>query len=194
MNNNDSKGMSWMMILVHALIVCVLSGVAIYFISQEVCPSISDYISGVGSVASIYAILITLWQLRQVKKVAQAAKEAAERKSQDIVSFMTFADVERHLEMCKSIAGYISGGQFEAAAMKMDDIRYLLVEIRKRYEGKIDKRNINKVISEIGNDSVNLRRKWMSNEEIDFNVVLDHVKSVSDVLLGMSVFLKSEQL
>jgi hypothetical protein len=62
----------------------------------------------VGSAASVYAIAITLWQLRQVKRVAQAAKDAALQKSEEIESFLTYADIEKHLEMCYSIFSYVN--------------------------------------------------------------------------------------
>ena len=46
--------------------------------------------------------------------------------------------------------------------MKLDDIRHLLIEMRElkeRWTGNVDVSTINKVISDIGNDSINLRNR-----------------------------------
>ena len=73
---------TWKHVLLHSGLVIAISVLIGYVIHQDVCATISDYISGVGGIVSIYAIGITLWQLRQVKRVAQAAKEAAQKKSE----------------------------------------------------------------------------------------------------------------
>ena len=117
---------TWKHVLLHSGLVIAISVLIGYVIHQDVCATISDYISGVGGIVSIYAIGITLWQLRQVKRVAQAAKEAAQKKSEESKEFTMFAEVARHQEMCNGIVSCIYGEQYEAAAMKMNDIRILL--------------------------------------------------------------------
>ena len=61
--------------------------------------------------------------------MAQAAKDAALQKSEEIESFLTCADIEKHIEMCNSIYSSINGEQYEAAAMKLDEIRLLLIKM-----------------------------------------------------------------
>jgi len=185
---------TWKHVLLHSGLVIAISVLIGYVIHQDVCATISDYISGVGGVASIYAIGITLWQLRQVKRVAQAAKEAAQKKSEEIKGFTMFAEVARHQEMCNGIVSCIYGEQYEAAAMKMNDIRILLIEIREKNMVHVDKTILNKLISEIGNDSVNLRNRWMSKTELDTKIVLKHINKVSNVLSDISGNLKNVKL
>lgn len=191
---DNKKGFTWKHILVHTWVIIAISSVIIYVISMDVCATASDYISGVVSAASVYAIAITLWQLRQVKRVAQAAKNAALQKSEEIESFTVYAEIEKHQEMCSSIVSYISGGQYEAAAMKLDIIRKHLIEIREKDWECVDKTTINKNIIEIGNDSLNLRNRWMANAELDIKVVLKHINEVSNVLSDISANLKRERL
>ena len=166
----------------------------IFVISGDVCASTSDYISGVGSAASVYAIAITLWQLKQVKRVAQAAKDAAQQKMEEIGRFLTYADIEKHIEKCNSIYSSIHGEQYEAAAMKLDEIRHFLIEMRERETGNVDASTINKVISDIGNDSVNLRNQLNSNGDLDINVVFVHISNLLNVLSSVAANIKSEQL
>lgn len=187
---DNQKGFTWKHIFAHTLIIIAISAVVIYVISRDVYASVSDYISGVGSAASVYAIAITLWQLRQVKRVAQAAKDAALQKTEEIESFLTYADIERHIEMCNSIYSCINGEQYEAAAMKLDEMRHLLIEKRERCIGSVDVATINKVISDIGNDSVNLRNRWISNGELDNKVVFKHINKLSNVLSDIAANIK----
>lgn len=147
-----------------------------------------------GSATSVYAIAITLWQLRQVKRVAQAAKDAALKKSEEIDSFVTYANIERHSEMCDSIVSCVSAGQFEAAAMKIDNIRKLLIEIREKSLPYVDKRGINKLISDTGNDVVNLRSRWISNTELDTRVVVKHISKVKTELSDISTNFKRDRI
>lgn len=191
---DNQKGFTWKHIFAHTLIIIAISAVVIYVISRDVYASVSDYISGVGSAASVYAIAITLWQLRQVKRVAQAAKDAALQKTEEIESFLTYADIERYIEMCNSIYSCINGEQYEAAAMKLDEMRHLLIEKRERCIGSVDVATINKVISDIGNDSVNLRNRWISNGELDNKVVFKHINKLSNVLSDIAANIKNVQL
>lgn len=185
---------TWNHILLHIGIIITISIVVTLVISKDVCASASDYISGVGSATSVYAIAITLWQLRQVKRVAQAAKDAALKKSEEIDSFVTYANIERHSEMCDSIVSCVSAGQFEAAAMKIDNIRKLLIEIREKSLPYVDKRGINKLISDTGNDVVNLRSRWMSNTDLDTRVVVKHISKVKTELSDISTNFKRDRI
>jgi hypothetical protein len=194
MAEESKQKFTWKHVLMHSGIVIAISILTGYVIHQDVCATASDYISGVGSVASIYAIGITLWQLRQVKRVAQAAKDASQKKSEEIVAFTTFAEIARHQEMCSGIVSCIYGEQYEAAAMKLNDIRKLLIEIRERNWDYADKTVLNKLISDIGNDSVNLRNRWMLKTELDTKVVLKHMNRVSNVLSDISANLKNKKL
>ena len=177
----------------HSSIAIILSTIAVYVISFDALVSKADYLSVIGSVASVYAIIITLWQLRQVKTAALAATEAALKKSVEIDSFITYANIERQLEACGVIASYVSGGQFEAAAIKLDEMRKLLIEMREK-ENHVEIYVLNKAIGDIGNDSVNLRNHWLYNEDLDVKVILKHINTVSNILSDFSANLKSDRL
>ena len=58
----------------------------------------------------------------------------------------------------------------------------------------VDVSTINKVISDIGNDSVNLRNRWVSNGELDNKVVFKHISKLLNVLSSVAANIKSEQL
>lgn len=187
----NKKGHPRLVVLLHLFVLCLLVGVAIFFIGKDANATISDYISGAGSVASIYAIVITL---RQIVKKTDELKVAIDAKTKEISSFLTYADIEKHIEKCNSIYGDINGGQYEAAAMKLDDIRKLLIDIRERRPVLVDVSKVNKLISDIGNDSVNLRNCWISNGTLDNKIIFKHIKKLLNELSNVAANIKSEQL
>ena len=187
----NKKDHPWLFVILHLCVLCLLVGGAIFFIGKDADATISDYISGAGSVASIYAIFITLWQI--IKKTDEL-KEAIDAKTKEISSFLTYADIEKHIEMCNSVYGDIYSSQYEAAAMKLDDIRKLLIDIRERMTVCMDVAVVNRLISDIGNDSVNLRNCWISNGKLDNKIIFKHINELSNELSDMAANIKSEQL
>lgn len=114
--------MSRSSIILHVIIFLVLSIIVAIVIHEDVTATAGNYISGIGSVASVYAIFITLYQLGNVKNVAVATREAVLSKTKEIETLFSYADIERHLEMCSYIAMCLQYQQNEAAALRMADI------------------------------------------------------------------------
>ena len=187
--------MSKRQLLIHIILVIVLSLVVVHIVSLDICPSASDYISGVGSVASVYAILITLWQISQVKRIADETAKAVKGKKEEINHLLSYADVERHVEICNSISPYLKGLQYEAAAIKMAELKNILLDIKNNnsISGTNDYQ-IQKMVRIIGTDIVAMKSKWTKNEEIEENAILDHINDVSTFLQDISTKLKNKAL
>lgn len=189
---NNKYSFAWKFIIPHVLIVAFFLMIFVLIMNTFGKTTFWDYFSGIGSIASIYGILLTLWQLNKVKEVAQAARDAAMSKAEEIESITAYSSLQREKEMCNSIVSYIKGKQFEAAAIKLDNIREHLIEIKtKLIHSEDDKKNINNIIIDIGNDSVNLRRSWMNSSELDTIKVIEHVNSLSIILAELSSKYKS---
>lgn len=180
---HDNYPFTWKIISLHMIIVGFLSTILVIIINSSDNSSWLDCFSSVGSISSIYGIVLTLWQLNKVKRVAQAAKDAAMSKTKEIEMLTTYSSLQREKEMCNSIVSYINGKQFEAAAIKLDTIREHLIEIitkQSLYEDDI--KIIHNIISDIGNDSVNMRKYWMESFELDTCKVIEHIISLSNIL------------
>ena len=189
---NNKYSFAWKFIIPHVLIVAFFLMIFVLIMNTFGKTTLLDYFSGIGNIASIYGILLTLWQLNKVKEVAQAARDAAMSKAEEIESITTYSSLQREKEMCNSIVSYIKVKQFEAAAIKLDNIREHLIEIKtKLIHSEDDKKNINNIIIDIGNDSVNLRRSWMNSSELDTIKVIEHVNSLSIILAELSSKYKS---
>lgn len=183
--------MSKIRLIIHTLFVIVLSIIVIYVISQDLCPSYGDYISGVGSVASLYGVIITLWQVSQVKKVAIAASDAVDKKLEEIDSFMEFADVKRHIEICKSIIIYLTNEEYEAAIIKIDLLREALVNLRlsKDLQGA-DVDTATSHILNLATDSQSIRKHIVGTAQLDVDLVFSHISNVCNFLEDISSKIK----
>ena len=183
--------MSRQFFIVHIILVIILSLIVIYVISQDVCPGPGDYISGVGSVASLYGIIITLWQVSRVKKVATAASEAVDRKLEEIDSFMAFADVKRHIEICNSINVYLTLKEYEAAAIKIEQLREMLVNLRQSNELKDDDFNsASSHLQNLGTDLQSLRKHRSGTVKLNSDVLFTHISDICNFLEEVSSKLK----
>ena len=183
--------MSRKYLVVHIILVIILSLIVIYVISQDVCPSPGDYISGVGSVASLYGIIITLWQISQVKKVATAASEAVDRKLEQIDSFMAFADIKRHIEICNSINMYLIAEEYEAAAIKIEQLREVLVNLKQSRELQDnDFKSASSHILNLGTDLQSIRKYLVRTAKLDSDVLFTHISDVCNFLEEVSSKIK----
>lgn len=183
--------MSRQLFIVHIILVIILSLIVICVISQDVCPGPGDYISGVGSVASLYGIIITLWQVSQVKKVATASSEAVDRKLGEIDSFMAFADVKRHIEICNSINMYLIAKEYEAAAIKIEQLREVLVNLRQSNELQDDDfKSASSHVLNLGTDLQSLRKHRVGTVKLDSDVLFTHISDVCNFLEEVSSKIK----
>lgn len=183
--------MSRRALLIHVFFVIVLSLTAVYIISQDVCASSNDYISGVGSVASLYGILITLWQVSQVKKVATAASEAVDRKLGEIDSLMVFADVKRNIEICNSINIYLTAGEYEAASIKIEQLREVLVNLKQSKQlQENDLKTASYHTMNLGTDLQSIRKQIIGIGILEVDVVFLHVSKVCNFLEEVSSKIK----
>ncbi len=175
----------------HIVLVIVLSLLVVYILSQDVCTSLGDYISGAGSVASLYGIAITLWQLKQVKSAANAAKYAVEMKLDEIDSFLTFADTKRHIEICNSINLYLTNNEYEAAAIRLEQLREVLVNLKHSKElGHDDMKSAFFHTLNLGTDIQSLRKQMVGTAKLDVNIVFQHISDVCDFLENVSSKIK----
>ena len=195
MDNSGNKGFSWLNVIGHLLMVCALVGVAVYYIGKSEHVTNSDYISGVGSVASVYAILIAIWQSRKAQNAAEAAESAANRKSKEIDKFMSFANISRHIEIANSISPFLAAKQYEAAIIKIDQLKELLVELKENRElSSEDRKSAQMNVIKLGSDIFSLRKQLMGYKSLDEDVLIVHISNVNTFLQEISAKLKKKEI
>lgn len=175
----------------HFIFLSLISLFAVWVIYDDVRSTAIDYLSGLGSIASIYAIIIAWSELKSVKAVAKATKVAVDSKMIEISNFITYADIEKHIEICSNIIAYIKADQYEAAALRLEDLKKALLEIKNN--NKIKEKSefaVQKMVARLGTDITSIRNKWIEGVGLDTTMVLDHVNEVSTFLQDISTKLK----
>lgn len=191
MNSHKITPLLIIKIVVHLLFVVILALVTVSFIKKGGGASISDYMSGVGSVASIYGIIIALCQIVKAKNAAEAAEEAAKKKSKEINDFLSFATISRHIEISKSIPSSLSSKQYEAAIIKIEQLKELLVELREYWGLNVDERKTASLhISKLGIDISSIRKQMSGQNILEEGVVVDHIVNTNTFLQEISAKLK----
>ncbi len=195
MEDIGKTGFSWWYIIVHLIAVGALAYVAICYISKSTNVTITDYISGVGSIASVYGILIALWQIWQTRTAAQAAEAAAIKKSKEIEKFMSYANISRHIEIANSISPFLASKQYEAAIIKIDQLKELVVELRESKDvDSNDRKTAVFHVIKLGTDIVSLRKQLSGYNSLDADIIITHVTDVNTYLQEISAKLKKKEL
>lgn len=175
--------------------VLLLACIAVYAISQCHNSHVSDYISGVGSVASVYAILIAIWESRQAKTAAQAAESAATKKSKEIERFMSFANINRHIEIANGISPLLAAKQYEAVIIKIDQIKELLTELKVNNNlNNDDQKSALNYVFKLGSDITSLRKQLIGYDNLEDEVVISHITNVNTFLQEIEAKLKQNEL
>ncbi len=188
--------MSKKLVVIHTVTVLLLSGIVAFFINMSNKASVVDYISGVGSVASIYGVLVALWQLRQIKSTADAAKEAAEKKSAELDAFVSFADVNRYIEVAKRIPAYLTyKNQYEAAIIYMEQLKEELIDVkRNQYIDGNDIKLADSYVLKLGTDIGSIRKQIVGVNSLDVEMVITHVSNICTFLQEISSKIKDKKL
>ena len=173
------------MIIINVVIFLILS----ILISWGLWGNWQGIISLIGSVASVQGVFLAFLELRKVKKSAEAVMD----KISEVAKVFSYADVERHIEMCSYVSVCIQSGQYEAAAVRLSDVKKILTEI-KTYHIMPQNRaqNIQDLIRSLGVDIVAVREKIQNNADVDFQMIQKHVNTASTFLQEVSAVLKEK--
>lgn len=144
-------------------------------------------ISCIGSAASVQGVVIALCELKKVKN----STEAAMSKLSEVARLFSYADIEKNIEMCSYVSLCLQNCQYEAAALRMTDIKKQLYEIKiSDLIPKYRHQNVQELIRNIGVDIEAVRGKSRNETEIDIRMIQKHVNRVSTFLQEVSAEIK----
>lgn len=146
-----------------------------------------NMVSCIGSIASIQGVVMGLCELKKVKN----STEVAMAKLSEVGRLFSYADVERHIEICSYVSLCLQDGQYEAAAIRMTDIKRQLNDIKKSNlvaQNRIQ--NIQELIRYIGVDIEAVRGKSRNEMGIDLKLIQKHINNVSTFLQEVSAEIK----
>lgn len=166
-----------------------LSGVVATFVLHRVYPnhSIIELIGIIGSIASFTGVIIALFQIRQadeeikiVGNVARATQTAVAENRNEIKQFLTFSEIGQLVEMVKAAQNHLVTKNYNAALIKLQDIKDNLV--RTYHEHHLKERHkeeqFYKYIKSIGKDIDSLAKYNIGNEDDGFDIVETEANSM----------------
>lgn len=146
-----------------------------------------NIVSCIGSVASIQGVVIGLCELKKVKN----STEVAMAKLAEVGRLFSYADIERHIEMCSYVSLCLQDGQYEAAAIRMTDIKRQLNDIKKsNFATQYRSQNVQELIRNIEVDIEAVRGESRNETGIDLKLIQKHVNNVSTFLQEVSAEIK----
>jgi hypothetical protein len=89
-----------------------------------------DWFNVSGTFASLTGLVIVFFQIKQVKNVAQATKEASEKTRARITELIFVMEIPKAQRLVVEIQNYNRQKKFEISLLRMQDLRYHLLQIK----------------------------------------------------------------
>lgn len=150
-----------------------------------------DILSILGSIASVVGIAITLYQMREIKLTTKATQIEVKNRMDDIEQFFTYAEIEKSETFSALILSYIRGQEYEAAALKIEEIKKILFNIKNNLKlQNIDNIEIQKCIQNLSIDINSIRAKKMLGTNFNIEIIMFDLGNSNGILQDISTKLK----
>lgn len=179
----------------HFIILLLISSAVIFVIHDDVRSTAFDYVSGIGSVASVYALIVTVLEIKSTKRTAKETQNVVNRRIKEVNQLLSYAEIEKHIQICSSISMCLKGEQYEAVAIRLEDLKKVLLEIKSNQSIK-DKNDykIQPMVMRLGTDITAVRNKWMGKSDLDTEIIMEHIVEASTYLQEISAKLKHQTI
>lgn len=149
-----------------------------------------DILSSLGSIASVVGIAITLYQVIKVKSVTKATQIEVKKRMDDVEQFFIYAEIEKSETFSALILSYISRKEYEAAILKIEEIKKILFNIKNKNLQNVDDIEIQKCIQNLSIDINSIRAKKMTGTNFDIEIIIYNLGNVNGILQNISTKLK----
>lgn len=178
----------------------IVDSTVIHKIVVETCREVAsplsnwyDWFSLIASVVTIICFIITCFQIKNVKKKTSQINEAVNKKIKQVNVFLSYANVEKYIQLSSSVHISLKEKQYEAAVMKLEELKRILLEMET--DGNLketDKHEIGKLVMNVSIDIEAIRTKWTQNLSYDNDVVTRHIGEITTMLYKISRILKQQ--
>jgi hypothetical protein len=150
--------------------------------------SISGFlVTTVGVLFALVGIIVAIGQIRRIATNAQAAAEASKRTQATVTKMIDLTSLGSGLRLISEIEELVKGDRFDAAALKMKDLRGLMVELRMSRGGEteVDTRFQRAVTLVASFQDSLLRRHYSPDARLDPMAMHRRLNEISDFLTGL---------
>ena len=147
-----------------------------------------DSVSVVGFSLTIVGLGFAIWQIRRAVTSSEAAAVAARQASDAIAFNIELTSLASGVRLIGEVDALVRSEQFDAASVRLSDLRELVVQLRnsREHNADVDTRFQESValIATLGD--VILRRHYRPNARFDPLAVHGRLGDVSDFLNGLA--------
>lgn len=154
-----------------------------------------DVLSITGTIASLVALIIVLVQIARLKTLSETIRSTAESTRSEIMSFLFVSDLSKAIKLTQEIQIYNGHKQFDLSKLRMQDIKYSLIQIRNdpRLANFIDRESYNNNIINISVDISSIDKELQEkSNSIDILKLNEFMESVQNDLIDLDTRLKQE--
>jgi len=88
----------------------------------------SEIVSAVGSMASFFGLIIAILQIKSVKEITIATQHAIAETKAHLITNISISELAKAVKLIDEIQTYLGLGKYDAAYMRLKDLRILLVQ------------------------------------------------------------------
>lgn len=145
-----------------------------------------DYINFSGTIASLIGLIIVIYQIMKLKGIAEASKDASEKTRARITELLFAMDIPKALKVVQEIQHYNRSSKFELSILRMQDLKYHLIQVKNNGKYDVDKQHYVEFITDLSIDLSNIEKeiknKTKSIDIVRLNSTLDKILNyLSDI-------------
>ena len=126
-------------------------------LTREAKPT-SEIVSAVGSMASFFGLIIAILQIKSVKEITIATQHAIAETKAQLITNISISELAKAVKLIDEIQTYLGLRKYDAAYMRLKDLRILLVQFggNSQFLQIIGRENYEDLLQNIGIHLVNL--------------------------------------
>ncbi len=152
----------------------------------------TEILSAVGSVASFLGLVIALLQIKSVKEITVATQQAIVETRDRLIINISISELGKAFKLIEEIQTYLGNGKYDAAYIRLKDLRILLVQFggNARFLQITGRENHENLLKNIGVHIINLYDAVFRAKIIRIGVVNQTLENVVGILVAFENELK----
>lgn len=162
-----------------------------FFFEEE--KKVINYISYFGTYLSLFALVITIQQILTLKDITLDTQKKIDEALDKTFKTLTISKISKSIQIIKEIQGYLKDEKFEAAMIRINDLKNFLIHIKqiKSIEDHIDIESYGIHLSDISIESTNLDQQiYGTGRNINKKLLITKLSKVENFLVEIEGKLK----
>ena len=164
-----------------------------YYKSNSISDQTLKMVYLIGTIASVIGLIIVFIQIAALRSLSNLTKTIAEETRERIVFFINASDIAKILKLTHEIQNYNRLKKFELSLLRMQDLKYGLIQIKNHepFKDMINEKNFSGHLSSLAVD-ISSTEKQLNNPSSTLNIARlnETLEKVSSDLCDLDTKLK----